>query len=108
MNSVRIYEREATPRIEIGQIWIRLVLHTQPTEADREAERCFRRLAEAIGNSDKLPENYVLSIFRVDEKDEYLFGTLPQIRNGFVYEGLDEIRTYIDSAVSELKTPDVI
>ena len=108
MSDVQIYERDTTPEPERGRLWIRLRVHNEQTEEDREAEELFRSLADAFNRSGRHREAYILTILRLDNEQEQSVGPLPQILNGRSYEGIDEIREFVASYIEEISKPSIV
>lgn len=105
MPNVRVYERDNTPRLELGQHWIRLIVHAEQTNEDEEAENLFRSLAIAIDGSDRLKQGYILTVLRIRNDEERFFGELPEIVNGSSHEGMAEVRRFVSSYSEDVSIP---
>ena len=108
MSTVQIYERDNTPEPGLGPLWIRLMVHDEESEEDREAVELFRGLAGAIDKSSYSKTAHVLTILRLKEEQQRTIGDLPQIINGQSYEGIDEIREFIVSFIDDVNKPTMI
>lgn len=108
MSNVQIYERDTTPELEPGQVWIRLKVHDEQSEEDREAEELFRSLADALDRFGRYKAAYVLTILRLQKEKEQFVGPLPQIVNGRSCEGIDEIREFVASYIDAIRKPAIV
>lgn len=102
-----IYPLLETPRKSADQEWIRLIVSSRNSQADKQADQLFRELAEAIGASETLKNYYILTRLRTDEIDHPDPARVPEIINGQVYSGIERIKAFVDHYKSIAKVPDI-
>ena len=109
MSRVQIYERDTTPELGPGRLWIRLKVHEIQSEEDKEAEELFQCLADALDRSTREKSAYVLTVLRLNkEQEEVVGGPLPQVVDGQQYEGIDAIRAFIASYIEDISKPSIV
>jgi hypothetical protein len=99
---VAVFEGENGPQPVNGQKWLRLLVRQAPLNEDLEAENLLREFARALEGS-QYSDEFLLSIFRIQNDDEPSFGTLPKIENQC--EGIEEVREYLSTYAEDVKVP---
>ena len=102
-----IHEGEP-PNIDRYTKWIRLLVHSEATADDQEAEQLLREFAKALESSDYNTHEFALSVFRIDRRRAPSFVAFPAIENEAGCEGVGEVSRYLRMYTRDVKIPMVI
>lgn len=90
-------ERSAERHHQVDEkVTIRLFVHREPTAEDEEALQLFEELKELINAPRSLYTNPTLEVQHVDDVRTSISYRLPRLIDGTMWDGIEEIRTFLN------------
>lgn len=104
MNALTIYEERSVPKVRKDQRWMKLIISDNATSSDSAAVELFKQLAEVLALSEPVDaDSFVLVLGRAGDNEIKSPDDLPQIRDGLVWKGIDQVESLVTDYIQDAR-----